>query len=33
MPDFYKLIDLCVGQRIDNDHYKVTLKANYELDL
>jgi hypothetical protein len=33
MPDFYKLIDLCVGQRIDNDRYKVTLKANYELDL
>jgi hypothetical protein len=33
MPDFYKLIDLCVGQRIDNDRYKVTLKTNYELDL
>ena len=33
MPDFYRLIDLCVGQRIDNDRYKVTLKANYELDL
>ncbi len=33
MPDFYRLIDLCVGQRIDSDRYKVTLKANYELDL
>jgi hypothetical protein len=33
MPDFYKLVDLCVGQRIDSDRYKVTLKANYELDL
>jgi hypothetical protein len=33
MPDFYRLIDLCVGQRIDNDHFKVTLKANYELDM
>jgi hypothetical protein len=33
MPYFYSLIDLCVGQRINNDHYKVTLKANYELDL
>lgn len=33
MPDIYSLIDLCVGQRIDNDKYKVTLKANYELDL
>jgi hypothetical protein len=33
MPDFYRLIDLFVGQRIDNDAYKVTLRANYELDL
>jgi hypothetical protein len=33
MPDFYRLIDLCVGQRIENDRYKVTLKTNYELDL
>jgi hypothetical protein len=33
MPDFYSLIDLCVGQRIDSDRYKVTLKANYELEL
>lgn len=33
MPDFFKLIDLCVGQKIDNDGYKVTEKANFELDL
>lgn len=33
MPDFFRLIDLCVGQRIDNDRFKVTLKSNYELDL
>jgi hypothetical protein len=33
MPDFYWLIDLCIGQMIDIDRYKVTLKANYELDL
>ena len=33
IPKFYWLIDLCVGQRIDNDRFKVTLKANYELDL
>jgi hypothetical protein len=33
MPDFYRFIDLCISQRIDNDNYKVTLKSNYELDL
>lgn len=33
IPDFYHLIDLCIGQRIDNDDYKITLKSNYELDL
>jgi hypothetical protein len=33
MPDFYKLIDLCVGQRIESDRYKLTLRTNYELDL
>lgn len=33
LPDFYRLIDLCVGEGIENDDYKVTLKANYELDL
>jgi hypothetical protein len=33
LPDFYRLIDLCTGQRVDSDEYKVTLKVNYELDL
>jgi hypothetical protein len=33
MPGFYKLIDLCVGQNIDIDRYKVTEKVNFELDL
>ncbi len=33
LPDFYRLIDLCTAQRIENDKFKVTLKANYELDL
>lgn len=33
MPEFFRFIDLCVGQRIDNDKYKITLQANYELDL
>ncbi len=33
IPDFYRLIDLCVGQRMDNDEFRITLKSNYELDL
>ena len=33
MPDFFKLIDLCVGQKIDNVGYKVSEKANLVLDL
>src|SRR5674476_906676 len=33
MPDFFKLIDLCVGQKIDNVGYKVTEKTNLVLDL
>jgi len=33
MPGFFKLIDLSVGQKIDIDKYRVTLKSNYELDL
>ena len=33
LPDFYKLIDLCIGQKVDHDGYKVTEKANFELDL
>lgn len=33
MPDFFRLIDLCVGQKINIDGYKVTARVNYELDL
>ncbi|MCX6254170.1 MAG: hypothetical protein NTV31_06780 [Bacteroidia bacterium] len=33
MPDFYKLIDLCVAQKIHNDAYKVTERTNFEMDL
>jgi len=33
MPDFFKLIDICVGQKIDNNGYKVTEKTNLVLDL
>jgi hypothetical protein len=33
MPDIYRLIDLCVAQEIQIDGYKVTEKANFELDL
>jgi hypothetical protein len=33
MPDLFKLIDLSVGQRIDYPGYKITEKANLELNL
>jgi hypothetical protein len=33
MPEFYKLVDLCVGQKVDFSRYKVTERSNYELDL
>jgi hypothetical protein len=33
MPDFYKFIDLCVGQEVSYGDYKITEKANFELDL
>ncbi len=33
MPDFYRLIDLCVGQIERIDGFKITEKANFELDL
>jgi hypothetical protein len=33
MPEFYKLVDLCVGQKINNKHYKTFEKTNYELDI
>ena len=33
MPDFYKFIDLCIGQNIGTKGFKVTQKTNLELDL
>ena len=33
MPEFYKLIDLCVGQKIYRKGFSITEKYNYELDL
>jgi hypothetical protein len=33
IPSFYRLIDLCVGQSINYQGYKVTEKVNFELDL
>jgi hypothetical protein len=33
MPAFYRLIDLCVGQKVNYPPYKVTERTNYELDL
>jgi hypothetical protein len=33
LPDFYKLIDLCIEQKIVFEGYKVTERVNYELDL
>ena len=33
LPGFFKLIDLCVGQKADYDGYRVTEKTNLELDL
>jgi hypothetical protein len=33
MPEFYRLVDLCVGQNVNYKGYSVTEKINYELDL
>jgi hypothetical protein len=33
MPEFYRLIDLCVGQIVNRRDYIVTERSNYELDL
>jgi len=33
MPDFYKFIDLCIGQKTDLSGFKVFEKLNFELDL
>jgi hypothetical protein len=33
MPEFYRFVDLCVGQKINYKGYKITERANYELNL
>jgi hypothetical protein len=33
MPDFFRFIDLCVGQKIEFPGYKISEKVNFELDL
>ncbi len=33
MPDMYKYIDLCIGQEIEMEGYKVTRKESFEMDL
>lgn len=33
MPEFYKFVDLCVGQKINYTGYKTIERSNYELDL
>lgn len=33
LPDFYRMIDLSVGQKIEIEGFKITEKANYVLDL
>jgi len=33
MPEFYKFIDLCVGQKVDCKGFNVTERVNHELDL
>jgi hypothetical protein len=33
IPDNYRLIDLCIAQRIQLHGYKITEKANFELDI
>jgi len=33
LPGFYKLIDLCVGQNVEHEGFKITEKSNFELDL
>ena len=33
MPEFYKFVDLCIGQKVNYKGYKTTERSNYELDL
>jgi hypothetical protein len=33
LPDFYRLVDLCVGHRIENDGFRISEMNNYTIDL
>jgi hypothetical protein len=33
IPEFFRLIDLCVGQKINRNGFQITEKTNFELDL
>jgi hypothetical protein len=33
LPGFYRLVDLCVGQKVEHEGFRITEKVNYELDL
>jgi hypothetical protein len=33
MPEFYKFVDLCIGQKVNYSGYKTFERSNYELDL
>jgi hypothetical protein len=33
MPEFYKFVDLCIGQNVNYKGYKTIERSNYELDL
>lgn len=33
LPSFYRLVDLCVGQKVDHEGFSITEKVNYEINL
>jgi hypothetical protein len=33
LPSFYRLVDLCVGQKVEHEGFRITEKANFELNL
>jgi hypothetical protein len=33
LPGFYKLVDLCVGQKVEHEGFRISEKVNIELDL
>jgi hypothetical protein len=33
MPEFYRFVDLCVGQKVNYEGYAINERANFELDL